>query len=124
MKQTYSFQPYNFSLTVYLSSWFPFIGSGWFVGFSKAFVKYTYYQSPLDNIICWDITAEQDAQGFGSTHRTMMHEYSHLILKHLIGSFHYWSWCIKDYIRFWIKHDLKPIEIRVEEIRKTLINPY
>jgi|ERR1035437_5563639 hypothetical protein len=128
MKQIVSYKPYNYQLTVHLSTWFPFFNFvGWSITLLRiAFVKYTYWmnQGKETNMICWDITPEQDAQGLGSTHRTMMHEYSHLVLKNQIGSWHYFTWCIWDYMRFWIKHDDKPIEQRVEQIRLTLTNPY
>ena len=104
MTKTVSYKPYNFDLTIYLGSWFPFFGSGWSITLLNiAFVKYTKY---ANGDICWDITPEQDAQGYGSTHRTMLHEYSHLVLKKQIGTFHYCAWAIWDYMRFWIKHDL------------------
>ena len=119
-----TYKPYNYKVNMYLSNWFPLIGSGWSITiFNIAFIKYTYY-SDAPTTICWDITPEQDKAGFGSTHQTMMHEYCHTVLKNLIGSYHYWTWCIWDYSRFWIKWDDKPIEQRVEELRKTLVNPY
>jgi hypothetical protein len=119
MKQTYSFQPYNYTLSIFLSNWFPLFGfSGWCITLLKiAFVKYTRYSN---GIICWDITPEQDQEGFGSTHRTMMHEYSHLVLKMQIGTWHYCTWAIWDYMRFWVSHDKKSLEQRVENIRLTL----
>ena len=124
MKQTVSYKPYDYKLTVHLSTFFPLFNFvGWSITLLKiSFVKYTYY--PNTKIICWDLTSEEDAKGYGSTHRTMMHEYSHLVLKNQIGLYHYYTWCIWDYIRFWVDHNSKPIEIAVEKIRLTLINPY
>ena len=128
MKQIISYKPYPYQVTMYLSDWFPLIGSGWSITLLNiAFIKYTYYVNPdgtKTTQIAWDISLEQDVAGFGSTHQTMMHEYSHTVLKKQIGTVKYDAWCIYDYGRFWISHDKKPIEIRVEEIRKTLVNPY
>jgi hypothetical protein len=123
MKQIVNYKPYDYKLTVYLSDIFPLFNYvGWSITLLKiAFVRYTRYSN---GVICWDITPEEDAKGYGSTHRTIMHEYSHLVLKNEIGSFHYYTWCIWDYIRVWVPHNEKPIEKRVEEIRLILINPY
>lgn len=126
MKVIVSYKPYDYKLTVYLSDVFPlFKFSGWCITLlGIAFVKYTYYKN-APTVICWDITPEQDAEGYGSTHRTCMHEYSHVVLKKQIGTIKYGLWCVWCYvILFWVKHDDKKIEQRVEEIMYTLINPY
>ncbi len=94
-------------MTVHLSSWFPFFGQGWFVGFSTAFVKFVFYKGT--KVVCNEDTED-----------VVRHEYSHLISRQQRGFFNFWVSIFWDYIRFWVKHDSKPMEVEANKIRTTL----
>lgn len=110
MKKIVKYQPYNYELTVYLSSWFPLFGQGLYI-FGKAFVKYVYYVNT--KIICW-----------GETEDVIMHEYSHLVSRKQRGFINFWSNIIWDYIRFWIKHNNKKMEQEANKIKGSLYQGY
>ena len=108
MKKTVVYQPYNYGLTVYLSSWFPLFGQGIFIGFSTAFVKYVFFtdNGKVTDTICWT-----------ETNDVIKHEYGHLVSRKQRGFFNFWGNIIWDYIRFWIPHNLKLMEIEANDIK-------
>lgn len=108
MKKIVKFAPYNFELTVYISTFMPLWGQGWFIGFSTAFVKYVYYtdKGKITDIISWD-----------DTNDVIRHEYGHLVSRKQGGFFNFWINIIWDYIRFWIPHNLKLMEIEANDIK-------
>jgi len=109
MKLIKKYKPYGFELTVYLSSWFPLFGQGWFVGFHTAFVRFVYYKNT--KVICWEDPSNN------STNDVIRHEYGHLVSRKQGGFFNFWINIIWDYIRFWIPHNLKLMEIEANDIK-------
>lgn len=105
IKKRYS--SYDYDLIVILSNWFPLFGQGWYFGFGLAFVKYVYYRGTKE--ICWEETED-----------VIRHEYAHLILRKEMGFVKYWSRVMYDYLRFWIAHNKKIIEIEVNRIKDKL----
>lgn len=94
-------------MTIYFSSWFPLFSQGIYLGFSTAIVKFVYYKET--KIVCNEETED-----------VVKHEYSHFISRQERGWFNFWINIIWDYLRFWIKHDFKPMEIEAEKIKDAL----
>lgn len=106
MKKVIKYLDYP-KMTCYISTWFPLFGQGIFAGFSTAFVKFIFYKGT--KTVCNEETED-----------VVAHEYSHFISRQKRGWFNFWANIIWDYLRFWIKHDSKPMEIEANKIKDTI----
>lgn len=112
-----TYKPYNYNLNVYSSSWFPFWGQGWFVGFNTAFVKYVYYtvNGKKTKVICKKETED-----------VIKHEYSHFVLyKTRYNGIFKWIKYVWAYLSWWgimlaFPHSVFPFEIEVNKIKEKL----
>jgi len=106
LQRLVQYEPYNYSLKVYLIKWLPF-GQGIFLGWF-AIVQLVYYMSGKEktDVICWE-----------ETNDVIKHEYGHLVSRKQRGFFNFWGNIIWDYIRFWIPHNLKLMEIEANDIK-------
>ena len=91
------------TLTVYLLSWFPLWSQGLYL-FGVAWVKYVYYKDT--DRVCWY-----------ETDNVIKHEYGHYVSRLNRGFINFWGNIIWDYIRFWIPHNLKLMEIEANDIK-------
>jgi hypothetical protein len=116
-------------MTVYISDNYPIIGSGEFLGPLGAAIKREYYtdNGKNTNIICWDVTAAQFAQGFRGTNDIIEHEgghndqYNRYVAKY--GKFLGWllwlGWGVCNYTELpFIGHNNLPIEKEPEADEK------
>ncbi|MCL4419953.1 hypothetical protein M1146_07740 [Patescibacteria group bacterium] len=106
MKRIVKYNDYP-KLTVHFSTWFPLFSQGVYLGFSTAIVKFVYYKDTK-------IVSNEE------TEDVVKHEYSHFISRQKRGWFNFWINILWDYLRFWIKHDSKLMEVEANKIKETL----
>ena len=110
MKKTVKYSPYNFELIVYLSKYLPPFGQGIYF-FGMAFVKYIYFMNGNErtNLIAWD-----------ETNDVIRHEYGYFVARKKRGFLNFWSNVIWDYIRIWIPHQYKSVEVEANRIKEEI----
>jgi len=105
LKRSVKYKDYPI-MTCYMSTWFPLFGQGLCLG-SIAFVRYVFYKDTK-------VISTPD------TEDVVKHEYAHYLQGYFYGWTRYYLIAIRDYTRFWIKHDDKPIEIEANRLKGLL----